>query len=70
MSLAFLQRDDNSADRVSSSSFRLLHFALCVTAFLVFTAYTAVMTSWMTAAEPPVDIAVRTTYMNKRRSLL
>jgi predicted Na+-dependent transporter len=38
--------------------FRILYFSTCATAFLVFAFYTGVLTSWMTAQEPPPPIRV------------
>ena len=35
---------------------RILYFCTCAAAFLTFAFYTAALTSWMTAQDPPADI--------------
>ena len=37
---------------------RILYFTTCITAFLLFAFYSAVLTAEMTAIEPPVPIRV------------
>jgi hypothetical protein len=39
-------------------SLRILYFVTCVCAFVVFSFYTAVLTSWMTSKSPPVPVKV------------
>ncbi len=38
---------------------RILYFATCLLGFIVYCNYTATLTSWMTAKEPPLEINVR-----------
>ena len=52
--LIFLQRD--YPINKSGISTRILYFTTCASAFLIFATYESVLTSWMTAKEPPAKI--------------
>ena len=56
VSMIFLQRD--YPVMVRSTPSRILYFITCISAFIVFAFYTAVLTSYMTAQEAPPQIKV------------